>query len=96
MRKLNIVYTSDVHGYLFPTNYAAKDEMPMGLFKLEAAFERDGNTLVIDGGDMLQGSPFAAFVARKAARPQVGPGRACRPPLPVGGDPGLPLWDNPW
>ncbi|HIR06740.1 MAG TPA: bifunctional metallophosphatase/5'-nucleotidase [Candidatus Pullichristensenella stercoripullorum] len=69
MRKLKILYTSDVHGYLFPTNYAAKDEMPMGLFKLEAAFERDGNTLVIDGGDMLQGSPFAAFVARKAARP---------------------------
>ena len=69
VRKLKILYTSDVHGYLFPTNYAAKDEMPMGLFKLEAAFERDGNTLVIDRGDMLQGSPFAAFVARKAARP---------------------------
>ena len=34
VRKLKILYTSDVHGYLFPTNYAAKDEMPMGLFKL--------------------------------------------------------------
>ena len=69
MRKLNIVYTSDVHGYLFPTNYASSGDMPLGLFKLEAAFARDGDTLVIDGGDMLQGSPFAAFVARQKPRP---------------------------
>ena len=69
MRKLKILYTSDVHGYLFPTNYAAAGDMPLGLLKLEAAFERDGDTLVIDGGDMLQGSPFAAYVAREKPRP---------------------------
>ena len=69
MRKLKILYTSDVHGYLFPTNYASADEMPLGLLKLEAAFRRDGNTLVIDGGDMLQGSPLTAWVARHSPRP---------------------------
>ena len=69
MRKLKILYTSDVHGYLFPTNYASTDVLPQGLFKLEAAFRRDGNTLIIDGGDMLQGSPFAAYVAREKPRP---------------------------
>ena len=66
MRKLKILYTSDVHGYLFPTNYASTDVLPQGLFKLEAAFRPDGNTLIIDGGDMLQGSPFAAYIARKS------------------------------
>ena len=69
MRKLKILYTSDVHGYLFPTNYASTDVLPQGLFKLEAAFRRDGNTLIIDGGDMLQGSPFAAYIAREKPRP---------------------------
>ena len=44
MRKLKILYTSDVHGYLFPTNYASTDVLPQGLFKLEAAFRPDGNT----------------------------------------------------
>ena len=69
MRKLKILYTSDVHGYLFPTNYASTDVLPQGLFKLEAAFRPDGNTLIIDGGDMLQGSPFAAYIAREKPRP---------------------------
>ena len=69
VRKLNIIYTSDVHGYLMPTNYASTKELDQGLCKLEAAFARDGDTLVIDGGDMLQGSPFAAWVARNALRP---------------------------
>ena len=69
MRKLKILYTSDVHGYLFPTDYASTDVLPQGLFKLEAAFRPDGNTLIIDGGDMLQGSPFAAYIAREKPRP---------------------------
>ena len=61
MRKLNIVYTSDVHGYLMPTNYASTKELEQGLCKLEAAFARDEDTLVIDGGDMLQGSPSVSY-----------------------------------
>ena len=80
MRNLKIFYTSDVHGYFFPTNYASTQEMPMGLFKLEAAYERDGNTLVIDGGDVLQGSPFAAYAAREGLRPH-----PCAQALNLGG-----------
>ena len=33
----------------------------MGLFKCASQFRKDGNTLVIDGGDILQGSPLGAF-----------------------------------
>ena len=33
----------------------------LGLFKCASLFRKDGNTLVIDGGDILQGSPLGAF-----------------------------------
>ncbi len=69
MRTLTIYFTSDIHGYFYPTDYATPQEKPMGLFKIENAFARDGNTLVLDGGDVLQGSPFTAWASRRRLRP---------------------------
>ena len=37
MKKFRINYTSDTHGYLYPTDYTGRAEKPMGLFKLSAA-----------------------------------------------------------
>lgn len=62
-KQANIYYTSDVHGYLFPTSYGDKKEQPMGLFNCSSHFKKDGNTLVLDGGDSLQGSPLASYVS---------------------------------
>lgn len=60
-QQLKIYYTSDVHGYLFPTNYADTEEKNLGLLKCIPSFQKDGNTLIIDGGDMLQGSALATY-----------------------------------
>ena len=57
-RKLTIFYTSDIHGCFAPTDYAANRRAPTGLANCSANFVRDGNTLILDGGDTLQGSPF--------------------------------------
>ncbi|MGC6176535.1 bifunctional metallophosphatase/5'-nucleotidase [Lacrimispora sp. 38-1] len=65
-KKAKIYYTSDVHGYLFPTNYGDKTERPMGLLNCITNFEKDGNTLILDGGDTISGSPMAAFITEQA------------------------------
>ena len=59
MSKLTIYFTSDTHGYLYATDFASTQPLPMGL--LPMSFPKDENTLVIDGGDTIQGSPLTYF-----------------------------------
>lgn len=61
--RLTIYFTSDTHGYLYPTNFADDSIRPMGV--LSMAFPKDGNTLVIDGGDSIQGSPLTYYCHQK-------------------------------
>ena len=63
-KTLSIRFTSDTHGYLYPTSYADSADRPMGLMKLAATFPHDDNTLIIDGGDTIQGSPMTNLYHR--------------------------------
>ena len=65
MQTLRLYFTSDLHGYIFPTDYTSQAEKPLGLFQCAADFEKDGNTLVIDGGDILQGSALNQYLWQK-------------------------------
>ena len=49
-KKLTIFFTSDLHAYIYPTDYRSREERDIGLFKCASRFTRDGNTLIIDGG----------------------------------------------
>lgn len=60
-QKLTIYFTSDLHGYIYPTDYRSGEEKDLGLFKCASRFRKDGNTLILDGGDLLQGSPLGAY-----------------------------------
>ncbi len=57
--RLTVYFTSDTHGYLYPTNFADDAPRAMGFFAMD--FPKDENTLVIDGGDTLQGSPLTYY-----------------------------------
>lgn len=59
---LSVLFTSDTHGYVFPTDYIAPGEQPLGLLRIASiAAARDENTLFLDGGDTIQGSPLTYY-----------------------------------
>jgi len=62
--KLTIYFTSDTHGFLYPTNFASITPRAQGL--LAMSFPKDGNTLIMDGGDTLQGSPLTYYCHSKS------------------------------
>lgn len=59
---MRIIYTSDTHSYLFPTPYFERGERNMGLMRICESFESDEDTVVIDGGDTIQGSALSKYV----------------------------------
>ena len=61
MKNLKIYFTSDMHGYLYPTNYIDKEPKNIGLINMINDFKKDGNTLIIDAGDTIQGSPLTYY-----------------------------------
>lgn len=70
MKTLTIFETSDVHGYIYPSNYQQKEEnQPFGLLKIAQLYQQevaalDGPSLLIDNGDILQGSPLSYYVKK--------------------------------
>jgi len=70
MRKnttIQILHTSDIHGYIFPTSYTTKQPENLGLGKLSTLINnlRNDNTLLIDTGDTIQGSPFTYYHSKE-------------------------------
>lgn len=65
MKNLKIYFTSDMHGFVYPTDYTDNVKKPIGMLNIIDSFEKDENTLVIDGGDTIQGSPFTTYLSKK-------------------------------
>ncbi len=56
-RKVTIYYTSDTHGNLFPAENGGGS-----MLQCFGAYKKDGNTLILDGGDTIQGSPLLKYL----------------------------------
>ncbi|QAA30237.1 bifunctional metallophosphatase/5'-nucleotidase [Clostridium manihotivorum] len=65
---ITILHTSDIHGNLLPIYYGTNEHRDIGLCKLSTIIkkekEQNPNTLLIDCGDALQGSPLIYYYAR--------------------------------
>ena len=61
--RIRLLATSDVHGYIYPYDYADQSEAEYGLARLNTLITslRDENTLLIDNGDILEGSPISFY-----------------------------------
>ena len=62
MKRLTIYFTSDMHGYFSPLDYATGAHADTGAANCMKKFQNDGTTLIIAGGDTLQGSPFTYYL----------------------------------
>ncbi len=60
-KDFTIYYTSDTHGKVLPVDYASGAFKRRGLMEIAQGISKDGNTIVVDGGDSLQGSPFISY-----------------------------------
>ena len=74
-RKLTIYFTSDIHGYFSPTDYANNCRAASGLANCAANFTHDRDTLILDGGDTLQGSPFTYWLYSRTEEKSLIPAR---------------------
>ena len=61
--RIRIISTSDIHGYVFPYSYVDGSAKNHGLARISTMVKklRDENTLLIDNGDILEGSPLTFY-----------------------------------
>ena len=63
MKRIRLLVTSDVHGYVYPYSYADGKKENIGFAKVKAVMDslKDENTLLLDNGDVLEGSPLSFY-----------------------------------
>ncbi|UQZ33391.1 bifunctional metallophosphatase/5'-nucleotidase [Paenibacillus sp. PK3_47] len=63
-----LLETSDLHGFILPESYATRKEVPYGLARIASIVQdirrNHSNTLLIDNGDCLQGTPLTYYHAK--------------------------------
>lgn len=60
-KNLEIIFTSDIHGHIFPVDYAAGKPEESGLLNMAHQVKKGADTLILDGGDSLQGTPLSQY-----------------------------------
>lgn len=64
MKKISVLVTSDVHGYIMPTDFSRDLDLPLGLGKLATVIEEErkrNSVLLVENGDFIQGSPLTYY-----------------------------------
>ncbi|KRL05055.1 bifunctional metallophosphatase/5'-nucleotidase [Liquorilactobacillus oeni] len=68
--KVQILSTSDVHGFIYPTNFSQRnDQRSFGFLKAASLIKKQRAaadvTFYIENGDFIEGSPMAAYAHQK-------------------------------
>ena len=68
--KLTFLETSDMHGYVYPTDYSGEQNLAFGAAKVAAKLKElraqaAGPVIAIENGDFIQGSPLSYYLAKE-------------------------------
>lgn len=66
VKKIQLIATSDIHGYIMPTSYRGNKEA-IGMASAASLINQlrqERSSLLIDNGDLIQGSPLAYYYHR--------------------------------
>lgn len=64
MNKFKIICTTDIHGTIYPVDFSSNQTVDFGLSRFATYLEEqraENEVLLIDNGDVNQGSPFVTF-----------------------------------
>lgn len=78
--KVKILSTSDVHGYVYPTDYSTPNNVAdYGMLKAATLIKQqkqaataDEIVIAVENGDWIQGSPLTSYVAKQTTAKQQG------------------------
>ncbi len=78
--KVKILSTSDVHGYVYPTDYSTPNNIAdYGMLKAATLIKQqkqaaaaDEIVIAVENGDWIQGSPLTSYVAKQTTAKQQG------------------------
>lgn len=67
--KITFLETSDMHGYVYPTDYAGNHDLALGAAKVATKLKKlrekaEGVVVTIENGDFIQGSPLSYYIAQ--------------------------------
>ena len=66
--RLSILETTYIHGNVYPINYGLNAKSPVGMGKIATLIKKekkmDSHTMIIDNGDVIQGTPLTYHFAR--------------------------------
>jgi len=66
--RITVLFTSDLHGHILPYDYFSAQPAEFGLAKVGTLIRRvreeNPNTILLDGGDTIQGSPLLFYTQR--------------------------------
>lgn len=69
--ELTILATSDLHGYILPSNFGSRQQnLPFGVAKAATILKEEqkkaqGPVILIENGDFIQGSPLSYYIAKR-------------------------------
>jgi 2',3'-cyclic-nucleotide 2'-phosphodiesterase/3'-nucleotidase len=67
--QITFLETSDMHGYVYPTNFSGEQDLPIGAAKVATKLKQlradaNGPVIAIENGDFIQGSPLSYYIAK--------------------------------